>query len=292
MAIRQRYLFILLLSLLLNLSCATKNAKPEEQNLEYLGLRKSYKTILETRGPAPQQWRDQKLPPGVKEVSFNSGNLRLRAWLVLPTGTRSEKVPAVVYFHGGFAFSVDELRDCQPFLDAGFAVLAPTLRGENGNPGNFELLYGEVEDARAATLWLANQPNVDTGRIYTFGHSVGGGISALLSLWDDVPIRLGGSSGGLYPQDVFYGWNEFAPFDISNETERRLRLLVGNIAYMKRRHIAYIGRKDSLVEVVKTAESEAKQSGAPLDIKVIEGDHFTSLRPAVMAFAELIRADK
>jgi dipeptidyl aminopeptidase/acylaminoacyl peptidase len=209
----------------------------------------------------------------------------------MPRNTESRRLPAVVYFHGGFAFGMSELDDCQPFLDAGFAVMTPTLRGENGNPGDFELFYGEVDDAQAAVLWLANQPRIDSTRIYTFGHSVGGGISALLSLRADIPVRKGGSSGGLYSKDVFYGWKRFAPFDLSIDKEKDLRLLVGNIAFMQRAHIAYIGRKDSLARVTPEAESEARQSGAPLTIVMVEGDHFSSLAAAISAFAETIRLE-
>ncbi len=71
------------------------------------------------------------------------------------------------------------------------------LRGENGNPGNYELFLTEVGDAKAAVRWLARQPFVDAKRVYTFGHSTGGAISALLSLREGVPAVNGGCWGGL-----------------------------------------------------------------------------------------------
>jgi dipeptidyl aminopeptidase/acylaminoacyl peptidase len=267
------------------------NSKDTKRVSTYLESRKSYSTVLKTRGPAPQDWHSEKTPAGVTEVSYQSGDLTLKAWLARPKNPATGKLAAVVYFHGGFAFGMSELEDCRPFLDAGFAVMTPALRGENGNPGNFELMFGEVDDAEAAVRWLASQPDVDQKRIYTFGHSVGGGISALLSLRADVPIRRGGSSGGLYSRDVFSGWREFVPFDVSIEKEKTLRLLVGNIGFMQREHIAYIGRKDSLARVVPEAESEARQSSAPLTIKLVGGDHFTSLAPAISAFVESLKFD-
>ncbi|MGA9768960.1 MAG: acetylxylan esterase [Blastocatellia bacterium] len=287
------YVFLLLLfSSMAFQSCASKSAKGDEQNSSFQDMRKSYSTVLKTRGPAPQEWRAVSTMPGVTEVAYTSGDLKLKAWLAMPKNAQSEKVPAVVYFHGGFAFSMDEFNDCQPFLDAGFAVMIPTLRGENGNPGNFELFYGEIDDARAAIATLAKQPRIDASRIYTFGHSAGGGISALLSLWEDVPIRFGGSSGGLYSKDAFYGWKDFVPFDLSNEKERRLRLLVGNMSSMKRKHIAYLGEDDTLAKVVDAADSEIKKSSAPLTISIIGGDHFSSLDLAVSSFANAIKLDK
>lgn len=285
------FLSLILFSLAFQ-SCAAKSAKRDEQKLSYLDQRKSHTTVLKTRGPSPQEWRNRAPMSGVTEVLYTSGDLKLKAWLAMPENAQSEKVPAVVYFHGGFAFGMEEFNDCRPFLDEGFAVMIPTLRGENGNPGNFELFYGEVDDARAAILELAKQPRIDASRIYTFGHSVGGGISALLSLWDDVPVRLGGSSGGLYPKEVFYGWKDIVPFNLSSEKERSLRLLVGNMSSMKRKHIAYIGENDDLVSVVPAADTEIKQSGAPLTISIIGGDHFTSLELAASSFVNAIKRDR
>jgi hypothetical protein len=48
---------------------------------------------------------------------------------------------------------------------------------------------------------------------------------------------------------------------------------------------------DSLARVVPEAESEAKQSGAPLTIIMVERDHFTSLAAAISDFAETVRFD-
>lgn len=290
---RRLYLFLaLIFSSLAFQSCAAKSPKHDARSQYYLNMRKSYATALKTHGPAPQDWRNRAPLPGVTEIPYTSGDLKLKAWLQMPDNAQADKVPAVVYFHGGFAFSMDEFDDCKPFLAAGFAVMIPTLRGENGNPGDFELLYGEIDDARAAIAALARQPRIDASRIYTFGHSVGGGISALLSLWDDVPVRMGGSSGGLYPKNVFSGWKDIAPFDVNNDKEKSLRLLVGNMASMKRKHIAYIGEDDGIVAVVPDADTEVKQSGAPLTISIIGGDHFTSLDLAISSFANAIKLDK
>jgi dipeptidyl aminopeptidase/acylaminoacyl peptidase len=72
-----------------------------------------------------------------------------------------------------------------------------TLRGEDGNPGYHEMFFGEVDDGRAAISWLARQPGIDKSRIYAFGHSAGGVVAALFSLYDDLPLRATGSAGGL-----------------------------------------------------------------------------------------------
>ncbi len=88
------------------------------------------------------------------------------------------------------------------------------------------------------------------------------------------------------------GWKDIVPFDLSSEKERKLRLPVGNMASMKRKHLAYIGEDDNLVDVVPAADTEIKQSGAPLTISIIGGDHFTSLELAVSSFANAIKRDR
>ncbi len=250
----------------------------------YLEVRRAHATVLTEKKRAPQPAGHEAPPPGAVEVSYRSGELKLRAWFAPPTKAPADDAPAIVYFHGGFALGRSDFGDTRSFRDAGYAVLLPSLRGENDNPGDFELLYGEVDDARAAVKWLAARPGIDKGRIYAFGHSVGGGLSALVSLWDDVPVFATGSSGGLYPYTIFATWSDILPFDRRNPLERQLRLLLGNTADMKCPHRAYIGEQDELRSVVGPAEEEVRRTKAPLTVRLVEGDHFSSLAPAMQAF--------
>jgi acetyl esterase/lipase len=211
----------------------------------YLERRANFTTKLTKTGKAPQEWENDPLPPGIEKVKYPSGDFQLEACLFVPPNGREQQNPALVFFHGGFANSNAEILCCDAFMKAGFVVLAPTLRAENGGPGNFELFLGEVDDAANAVRWLAQQPFVDSERIYTFGHSVGGGISALLSLMDNVPIKHGGSSGGLYPPSVFADWKSITPFNRKTKAEVEMRLLLGNIRCMQRPHYAYLGTEDA-----------------------------------------------
>jgi acetyl esterase/lipase len=258
----------------------------------YLEVRRAHATVLTEKTKAPQKAGRPTPPLGIEDVVYLSGDLKLRAWLAMPIGAPAEGVPAIVYFHGGFALGEDDLKSCKPFLEAGYAVMLPTFRGENDNPGNFELLYGEIDDARAAIKWLADRPRIDKGRIFTFGHGIGGGASALISLWDDVPVHTTGSAGGLYPYTAFAHWSEILPFDRRNPLERQLRLLLGNTGDMKRPHIAYFGSEDDTKLVAGAAEKEAKETGAPLTVRIVDGDHVTSLEPAMRAFVREIEKRK
>ena len=255
----------------------------------YLERRAQFKSNLIRRGPSPQDWQVESPPEGVKQITYQSGALQLPAWLFIPPTEDGNKVPAIVYFHGGFAFGASDFFDCKPFLDAGFAVMCPILRGENGNPGEFEFALGEVDDGKAAVKWLSSQPEIDSEHIYTFGHSSGGMISALLSLLDDVPIRHGGSSGGLYgpARDVWPTGIE--PFDANSDEERQMRSLVGNLRDMQRDHYAYIGNTDMIVSNIERAKREMAGSAGRLHLVELPGDHHTSLPTAMQEYVKVIQ---
>ena len=100
---------------------------------------------------------------------YTSDGRKLKGWLFRPAPAAGGNPPVLVYFHGGFAFGADDFEACKPFADAGFVVFTPMLRGENGNPGDFEMYMGEVDDARAAAELfgrLEGQPMGRVGRMF------------------------------------------------------------------------------------------------------------------------------
>ena len=257
----------------------------------YEQWRSGFQTKLLTRGPSPQEGEFETPPEHVTEIMYPSDGLQLKAWVYRPPGG-AEKKPALVFFHGGFAFGAGDLTEtCVPFMEAGYIVMTPMLRGENGNPGDFELFLGEINDARAAVHWLAQQPDVDASRIYTFGHSVGGGVSALLSLRDNVPIRHGGSSGGLYDATTFIGWGDIVPFE-NTPAERSVRILHGNVPHMQVPHYAYIGTEDEpFPESARAMQQEANPQGH-FHVELIPGDHFSSFDEAVRRYFAICQQDQ
>jgi dienelactone hydrolase len=249
---------------------------------EFQARRAAYATRLTRQGPAPESPRPASVPPGVEEVHIPSGPGPMLGWYLRPANPPApdERLRAVVYFHGGFALTADDLPEAQPFREAGYAVLFASLRGEDGNPGSFELMYGELEDAAAAVRWLAARPEVDPARVVAFGHSLGGGVSALLALAPGLPLRASGSAGGLYPEAIFRSWQGLAPFDVGNAQERRLRLLLPHLASMQRPHLAYLGQDDELSQLAGPAIQAARALRSPLTVTLLPGDHHSSLRAA------------
>ena len=254
----------------------------------YLEERACFCTKLIRRGPAPGSQNQPTPPAGIETVTYASGDLNLRAWLSVPDAARMRPAPALVFFHGGSEQNAFFVEQAKAFRDAGFVLLFPMLRGENGNPGEWESLMGEIDDAAAAVRWIAAQPFVDPARIYTYGHSTGAAVSLLLSVRGDVPVRLGGSSAGLYTEDSLKGWTN-APFDVNDARERRMRTPINFIQTMGHRHVAFVGRDEYSVE--RVAEFRRLSAGSRLEIREVDGDHMGCLQPALAQFFEIVKSD-
>lgn len=272
----------------------------DETREPFLARRAAHQTSLRERGPSPRKYAEISPPPGASRVLYRSGELELAAWYARPPGLdhNARSAPALVYFHGDFAFRARDFEAVRPFLEAGYVVMTPMLRGENGNPGDFELLWGEVDDARAAIEWLASQAHVDTDRIYAFGHSIGGGIAALLSLYPELPLRATGSCGGIYMPETFTRWaqsegnRELVRFDAADRDETELRVLGPNLEWMVHPHVAYVGEDDKwFIGNSSELAARAWTLGKPFEQVVVPGDHMASLPVALDAFAKLIEGD-
>jgi dienelactone hydrolase len=185
-------------------------------------VRKSYSTKLISIGKSPQTYENENPPAGVKEVLYQSGNLQLKAWMS-PIVKSAGNSPAIVFLHGGFSFGKEDWIAAQEFVKAGFVLMMPTLRAENGNNGNFEMFGGEVDDAISAGKYLIRLANIDPNRVFIAGHSVGGSIAILVSEMD-TPFRASAAFSG-YPRllDWLGHYKQIAPFDLSNEQERAIR---------------------------------------------------------------------
>jgi dienelactone hydrolase len=277
-------------------------AQAEAAYVPYLERRAAHATELRIDGPSTGRFEAGLVPDGVTEVRYASGELELLAWLARPsrgtTDAATGPAPGVVYFHGAFALAPKDLEAVQPLLDAGFVVLMPALRGENGNPGRLELLYGEVDDAVAAVRWLAARPEVDGEHVYAVGHSIGGGIAALVALRPDAPVRLTGSVGGLYVPETFQRWSRsegnagLVRFDAARPDEGSLRTLAGNVRDVVHPHLAYVGEDDTWFHPnAERVRAEAARWGAPVTVTIVPGDHMTCLSPGLDRFVAAMQAD-
>ncbi|MDM2845538.1 prolyl oligopeptidase family serine peptidase, partial [Citrobacter sp. Cpo090] len=105
---------------------------------------------------------------------------------VTPNPKDGKRHPAVIWISGGYGglsdsedffwreHDRDNDQSASAFRKAGLVVMLPSFRGEDKNPGRYEMFYGELDDIEAAYDWLSKQSYVDPERIYLAGHSTGG----------------------------------------------------------------------------------------------------------------------
>ena len=243
------------------------------------GARKGFVTKLRARGPAPQSYRNERPPVGVKEVEFTSGDLKLKGWLSAGAND-GQKRPAAVYLHGGWAFGDGDWEDAEPFAKAGFVLFMPTLRGENGNPGNYESFLGEVDDAIAAGRFVASLPNVDGANVFVAGHSVGGVLTCLVSMLPS-PYKAAAAFEGYVEMESWVAGSpdDHVPYDRNSREEVRVRnpmAFAGSIRCPLRLYVGEGGR-----EVNALLAARARRAGKDCQLVVVKGDHQEMVAPAV-----------
>lgn len=242
--------------------------------------RRRHGTQLLVRGPSPQLHRPLGSSlDGVERCEYLSDGRSLAALFVRPR--KPTPAPALLYLHGGWALADEHVRECWPFVEAGFAVLLPSYRGENGNPGEHEMLWGELDDALAALAHVRSLPEVDPERVFVFGHSAGGMLAALMAFEPTLDARLTGSIDGIYGPEIFdYQKLPFA----DTPRERELRLALPHIEMIEQPHVALVGREDLALASTQACAQRAARAGLPFEAVVVPGDHRQSVAPGIAAF--------
>lgn len=256
----------------------------------------SFRTKL--GGPLPDREPIDHAPEGATEIHYSSDVGSLRAWYARPPSEESRNLPVVVFLHNDFGLKSLAWQNARAFLDAGFAILVPGLRGEDDGPGERELLAGEVRDAKAAIAWARAHRGHDANCVSVIGHSIGGGIAALLALHADTGVRLSASVGGMYRAHTFQAWARrenirgIVRFDPNDAQETQMRLLLPNVRDLARPHIAYAGEEDEWdMRYAALVAERARAAGKVVEHVPVHGDHMGSIAAAVNDFIARLRAD-
>ncbi|MCR4411795.1 MAG: alpha/beta fold hydrolase [Thermoguttaceae bacterium] len=248
---------------------------------DYAEQRQQFRTKLLRRGPSPQPGEPLETPFGAQRITYRSGDLTLTAF-VDPPPADGRKRPAVLFLHGGFAFGAEDWEMPQPFRAAGYVVMVPVLRGENGQPGAFSAFYDEVDDVVGAAEALAGLPYVDPARIFLSGHSAGGTL-ALLATMTSKRFRAATSlSGSPDLMNVVREQPELVVFDASNPRELELRSAVVYAGSFQCPVRMYYGSMEfwAADPSARTA-ALARQRGLDVEAVMVPGDHFSSVPPAI-----------
>lgn len=250
-----------------------------------------------TDGPAPQPIGD--LAQQWQLIRYNSPAGAMAAYLTRDPGD-GQKRPAVIWAHGGFGGVGLETLEFEPaslFADAGFVVMCPSWRGENDNPGKYEMFYGEVDDAVAAVEYVAKLQYVDPNRIYMVGHSTGGTIT-LLTVEATPKLRAAFSFGGApdIGSIVRFGGIGYGntPFDWTDKKERRLRSAIDYIHHVRTPTFYFEGTlSDDYLDDARRMEKFAQKAGAPVKVFLVDDfDHFELPEPICEMLVNKIKADR
>jgi dipeptidyl aminopeptidase/acylaminoacyl peptidase len=183
--------------------------------------------------------------------------------------------PVVVCLHGNFFFWPAHWQAAIVYRDAGFVIFTPMLRGENGNPGDFELMYGEVDDVIAAGNFVARLPYVDTHRIFLSGHSVGGTLTMLAAMMPS-PYRAAVAISGAPDQKLWVQDQDSATkvYAIDDPREVRLRSPMYFPGSIRCPLYLYDGdQEDYFIPTTRQLALDAKKMGKICEFDTVPGDH-------------------
>jgi hypothetical protein len=201
-------------------------------------------------------------------VAYESAVGSLHSWFGVarePKLRSGSGDPLLVYVHGGSQVQTDDFLTLEQFRRAGFAVALPTFRAEEGNPGDFEMLYGELDDLAAAVNSLRFHSGVDPSRVAVFGVHSGGVLSGMLSLMQSPRVSMTGSVGGFAGEELFESAS--VPFE-NSEIERRLRLFAPTLFTMQQPHWACVSVEDT-AKLVKASDALEDQTGDLLKVHAV-----------------------
>ena len=179
------------------------------------------------------------------------------------------------------------------FREAGIIMMIPSFRGENANPGQYEMFYGEINDLESAREYLAKMPYVDPARIYVAGHSTGGtkvllgnefsnGFRAAFSLGGipDLKLRIEGGSMMVA-----------VPFNQSNPEEFRLRSPRTFITSLHSPTFYFEGEESYWPEFDEVQKIADKNKIPFYSYMIKGGDHFNIIVPVTNLIAKKILED-
>lgn len=251
---------------------------------DYARERQAFRTHLLTKGPAPDKYEPLDPPANAERIFYTSGhngNLHLAAWVSKHRPSHKLR-PGVLFLHGGNAMGAGHWALMKPYIDAGYVVMMPTVRGENGQAGSFSGFYNEVNDVLAAADHLAGLPGVDGSRLFVAGHSIGGTLTMLSAMASNrfraaVPI-----SGNPNAFRFFRRYPEDIRFDDSDVREFEVRTALCYAQSLKCPTYLMHGTKEPhLNQGARLMEKRAKAAGLPIQASRIEGDHTTALPRAI-----------
>jgi dipeptidyl aminopeptidase/acylaminoacyl peptidase len=248
---------------------------PPLETQDYAQARKAFATKLIRFGPAPEQSAPLGEPKGARKVFYPGGpdgSLPLIAWVSHYEPSTTPK-PAVLFLHGGNATGDGHWELVMPYAEAGFVVMLPSFRGENGQAGNYSGFYDETSDALSAAAYLENLPGIDKDRLYLAGHSNGGTLALLAGMTRRfkaaVPI-----SAGVSAWRYFGRFHKEIRFDPQDPREFIMRSSVCYGTSLKCPTLLLRGTEERPYDANHQLLIErARSAGVSIEAKLLPGTH-------------------
>lgn len=268
----------------------------------------AFRPLFEERQNHFPQWRETSYEPAgpadvpdgevFELIRYRSPGGEMTAYLT-PDPKDGKKHPAIVWAHGGFGgigsyfwepASKRNDQSARAFREKGIVMMCPSWRGENDNPGRFELFYGEVRDFIAAIDHVKRLPYVDPQRVYIGGHSTGGTMTLLAAVSSDqfrAAFSFGGMIDGVQTLGDGEGYGN-TPYDPNSNIDHRLRSPMRYASFIRRPTFYFEG-----------GEYYDEGSAGLMQLRALShfesfhlpGDHFDILHPITQLVAEKIVRD-
>lgn len=120
-------------------------------------------------------------PFPVKEVAIPvgaTGSQTVTGWWI-PSERAGAKV--VLYLHGNDGNVTTSMREVDPLRQLGYSVFLIDYRGYGKSDARFPSEASVYEDAQAAWDYLVQERGIPPGRLFIYGHSLGGAIAIELA---------------------------------------------------------------------------------------------------------------
>jgi dipeptidyl aminopeptidase/acylaminoacyl peptidase len=138
-----------------------------------------------------------------ERLTYRSDSLRVAAYLATSRARARGLQPCVVYVRGSWQVGDIGWQLAPMFhrlVEAGFVVLAPLLRGSDGEAGVDEMGGADLSDLMRARAVALASGVADASRLFLFGESRGG-MMVLQALRDGFPARAAATVGAFTDLD-------------------------------------------------------------------------------------------
>lgn len=270
------------------------DAKANFEGQTFAQAHDAFRTKLKTENNDDDPIPDP--PEGLFDlISYPSTVGDLAAYVSSDPGD-GEKHPMIIWVVGGWGNGIDDFPFTYPewdndqtgsaFWQAGVLTMYPSFRGGNGNPGNYETLFGEVDDIAAAYDYAASLPYVDPNRIYLGGHSTGATRALLAAEYTD-KFRSVFCFGAV--DEIKYHNNTQFTFDTTDDDEYTMRSPIYWLDDVKTPTFLIEGSEgngDNLLRMKEATQNENIHCYLMED-----ADHFAPLAPLTRLLAQKILED-